>query len=462
MLWTLSESGVIMQIKLDRHQDIIISQAQKKLDQYNACAIMEGYGIGKTRCALSIINTMFQENPGLKVLVVAPKINILDNSTWVTQIQENLPDITFFQYLVNKVYADAVITLINYEMLRSRVKKFITIKWDLIIFDESVKIKNPKSKVFKAAKKLIDKQYETKVMLMAGTLITENPSELWSQVYVMDRGLSLKSSYYRYLTTYFKPLVYGYGLKKGSLEKITKKIKHLIVHTESEKIIKFPKIKTEYISVQATKIQLKYFQDLKNDFLVIIKDRTFTYKYVMPVIDLMSQITSGFVYTHTDNSVITFPAQKDLILLSIVKKHKSEKKIIWCKYRYELKKLSNILQRYNPIIAGNKLSENIEKFRVSKEHNILLGTYAFLHPGENFPYVKYSIHYNYPFSHHQFINAKGRIRRLDSVLYHDTIHYIYLYTAGTIESKTIIKAHNKKRDLINELKKYLWRWSNEQ
>jgi hypothetical protein len=74
-------------------------------------------------------------------------------------------------------------------------------RFDLVVFDESSKLKNPGTRVFKAAFGLA--KYATQVVVASGTPTAQSLANIWAQIAVLDRGAALGKSYSHFLGRYF-------------------------------------------------------------------------------------------------------------------------------------------------------------------------------------------------------------------------------------------------------------------
>lgn len=107
-----------------------------------------------------------------------------------------------------------------------------------LILDESQSFKDPKTKRFKALRKV--SQYADRVMLLTGTPATESLENLFSQVFLLDGGERLGKTMSAYHETYFYPAnnIPGIGItkwnpRKGAEEAIFGRISDIVVHTPS-------------------------------------------------------------------------------------------------------------------------------------------------------------------------------------------------------------------------------------
>ena len=112
-------------------------------------------GTGKTKIALDFIGALLFHKKIAQALVVAP-LRVLD--VWESEIEKNWPQgLTYFVLrpdTEDKPWKNSQLILTNYDFMRTRTTELMQWGADVIVLDESHKIKNPYAKQAKAAHKL--------------------------------------------------------------------------------------------------------------------------------------------------------------------------------------------------------------------------------------------------------------------------------------------------------------------
>ncbi|MEP6514384.1 MAG: DEAD/DEAH box helicase, partial [Parafilimonas sp.] len=150
--------------------------------------LADDMGLGKTIQALSFLHHMRRENGKLKALVVCPTTLMYN---WENEIKKFTPSLTYnihhggartHETLIDEKI-DIIIT--TYGTLRSDIKQFIAIQFDYVILDESQAIKNPASKVAKAATLLRSKNK----LCLSGTPLQNNTFDIFAQMNFLNPGM---------------------------------------------------------------------------------------------------------------------------------------------------------------------------------------------------------------------------------------------------------------------------------
>jgi len=150
--------------------------------------LADDMGLGKTIQALSFLHHLKEENKTLKALVVCPTTLMFN---WQNEIKKFTPSITYYthhggQRLRENLFQDHVdIIITTYGTLRSDIKQFVDIELDYVILDESQAIKNPNSKVAKAACLLKAKNR----LCLSGTPLQNNTFDIFAQMNFLNPGM---------------------------------------------------------------------------------------------------------------------------------------------------------------------------------------------------------------------------------------------------------------------------------
>ncbi len=150
--------------------------------------LADDMGLGKTIQALSFLYHLKQENGSLKALVVCPTTLMFN---WQNEIKKFTPEVSFYVHHGGQRTreslaangADIIIT--TYGTLRSDIKQFVEVAFDYVVLDESQAIKNPSSKVTKAASLIKAKNR----LCLSGTPLQNNTFDIYAQMNFLNPGM---------------------------------------------------------------------------------------------------------------------------------------------------------------------------------------------------------------------------------------------------------------------------------
>lgn len=150
--------------------------------------LADDMGLGKTLQALSFLQHFKNQTKQCFALVVCPTSLIYN---WENEIKKFTPDLTYhIHHGPNRIYNTKTlktydIILTSYGTLRSDIQLFVKFELDYAILDESQFIKNPQSKVTKAARLL----NASNRFCLSGTPMQNNTFDIYSQMNFLNPGM---------------------------------------------------------------------------------------------------------------------------------------------------------------------------------------------------------------------------------------------------------------------------------
>lgn len=225
--------------------------------------LADDMGLGKTIQALSFLQHYYQHNEGnMKALVVCPTTLIYN---WENEIKKFTPTLEYYIHHgpLRSRNLDELnrhhIIITTYGTLRSDIKTFLQMKLDYVILDESQAIKNPSSKVTKAASLLNAKHR----LCMSGTPLQNNTFDIYAQMNFLNPGMLGSVEFFR--QEFAIPIdKFGEAEQKDHLKKI---LYPFILRRTKEQVAKDLPDKTETILFCEMEDEQRAIYDAyRNDF----------------------------------------------------------------------------------------------------------------------------------------------------------------------------------------------------
>lgn len=217
--------------------------------------LADDMGLGKTAQVLAFIESIKAGAQGKPILVVAPTSVVFN---WEREIQKFTPGLKYHLHHGPErlgqlhLLTEAEVVISSYPLLWRDYKQLSTIEFFYIILDESQQIKNPTSLTAKTVYKLRAEQR----LVMTGTPIENNLSELWSQFNFLNPGMlgSLKN-----FQNYFGRAIEKEG-DTAKAEKLRKLIYPFILRRKKENVARElpPKVETTVYCEMDKKQQAVY------------------------------------------------------------------------------------------------------------------------------------------------------------------------------------------------------------
>ena len=286
-------------------------------------------GLGKTITTLTaVVKLKFERFLINKVLVIAPLK--VAQGTWSTEAEKW--DHTSFlrtslimgtaKQRLKAIEADADIYIINREnvpWLANTVKN----KWpfDVVVIDESSSFKNPQSQRFKALKAMLP--HINRLILLTGTPSPNGLIDLWSQIYLLDKGERLEKYITHFRSRYFEPdriswqtgQVFSYKPKPGAEEAIMRKISDICISMKSEDYLQLPDMIEHVIPVVLDDKARKDYRTLERQMVLSVADQEddITVASAAALTNKLLQLSNGAIYDEEGNTHVIHDAKLEAL-----------------------------------------------------------------------------------------------------------------------------------------------------
>jgi SNF2 family DNA or RNA helicase len=239
------------------------------------------------------------------------------------------------------------IFLINFDGVRNIASILQEIGFDMVIVDESTKIKSPRALRTKVLWSIT--RHARRRIIMTGFPITEHLGEIYSQIKFLDMGETFGNSYYAFLDKYFYKAGFKRILRRNSAKKIFKLISPFTVRVNNDVLNLPPKVYQQKL-LEPTKQQRELFESLKEYFQLELGKVKIDTEYIFALINKSLQICDGFVQDDKGNLEV-IETEKDQALIDLVDDIDPYKNkiLIWAIFRFSIKKIRRIFKK----IYGN-------------------------------------------------------------------------------------------------------------
>lgn len=341
--------------------------AIRKIIENEAYALLLDMGLGKTVSTLTAINELkydyFEVN---KVLVIAPKRVAED--TWSREVAkwEHLQHLTVSKVLGSEaqrrkaLQRDADIYVINRENVEWLVNYYGP-KWpfDMIVIDELSSFKSPKSKRFKALRKV--RPLAKRVVGLTGTPAPNSLIDLWSQIYLIDRGERLEKTFTAYKRKYFIQdpyLVYKIELKDGAEEEIYNRIDDICLSMKAKDYLKgLPEAAMNVIEVDISPQERTLYKKLERDYILEFADGDIVASTAAVLSNKLLQLSSGAAYNENNGVQHIHNAKLDA-LEEIVEGAQGQPILVFYNFKHDLERIKKRFKHAEEL----KDSDTIERW----------------------------------------------------------------------------------------------------
>lgn len=319
-------------------------------------------GLGKTLTAFTeFIHLVADAHKVTRLVVVCPNSF---KSGWLDEAEKhNLPvDLHIFESggdngtWVRKAFTRPPVLVINYEAIRSvnvqeYILRFIARRNAMIVFDESIQIKNNSSQQTKAAIRL--GQHFNYVRLLSGKPMTQGPHDLWGQL--KAAGLITTMNFWAFRNTFCK--MGGYLNKKvvgAQNEALLASMvdPHVFRATKADWTDLPPKVYT-IRDVKMAASQRSRYDSMEEEFVAWLNDREeVTVEMAITKHIKLAQIQFGFIIDESGDTRILVDVESNPLLNAIQEIIEEEvvgKVVVCYHHRYAAIALAKALEKYNPV-----------------------------------------------------------------------------------------------------------------
>lgn len=412
------------------------------------CALLMEQGTGKTLPAIGVSGYRLREGQVRKLLVVAP-LSVID--VWHDEFYKHasfpyrLVDLTKKdndQRKLDLAFSSSdrlKVALINYESIWRCID--LLIKWepDMVIVDESQKIKNYRAKQSRAIHRLGDRT--TYKMILSGTPITQGPLDTWSQYRFLDPDI-FGRRYRTFRDRYAIMGGYGGYQIKGyrHLNELARKAHNIAYRITKAEALDLPETIDQELTVNLSPATMRIYKEMEKDFLVKFSEtEVTTAPIILTQLLRLQQITGGFL--PTDDKVIK---QLDSAKLNAVKElledlPSNKKVVIFARFVSEieaLRKVSESLGRNPVVLSGgtkyrDKIVRSFQENQRTKDIIIQVQTGGL---GITLTAADTAVFYSTTFSFADYDQAKARLHRIGQ---RNSVTYIHILAGGTIDEHVI-------------------------
>lgn len=468
-------------IELWQHQEKAVKRA-KSLNQF---ALFFEPGTGKTITTCQILCDKFHKHRRiLNTLVLTPPVVIeqweRELHKFSDQIPKGLvmpltgPNWKRLRFLEDNLKCGYnVIAITNYEALYNKqlFDKFMDFA-EVLVCDESSKLKEHSSKRSKLAQKIADKcKYR---YILSGTPILSSSMDIYQQFRILDNGETFGSSFWIFRREYFEDKNaswkgnHNYFPKweerPETKKKIAEKIAPLSMHIKKEDAIDLPELVRKEVFVGMSPEQNKAYTEMRDFFVTVVQDRTAAAQLVLTKLLRLQQIVSGFLKFDDDTEREFYECPRIDALGELLEEIAPvDKIIVWAVFKRNYQMIRRLCEKLRlPYVEltgeTEDKPENIHIFNNDPSIRVMIANQQAGGIGVNLVAAGTAIFYSKNYSLESDIQAEARNFRGGSIELHKKVTRIDLCTKGTIDeviNSAIKEKLSGSNEILSRIRKYL-------
>ena len=354
------------------------------------------------------------------------------------------------------------VAVVNYESVWRIEPQIKSWKPDMIICDESHKIKTHNTVTSKSLHSLGEKASYR--LILTGTLITNKAIDVFSQYKFLEPQIFGKS-FYTFRNRYFDMVGYGNHvpvLKKSMEPELKEKIHSIAFRATKSECLDLPETTDMVRYIELEPNAMNVYRHLVRDSFAELSRGEVTATNILTKILRLSQLTGGFLGDDEGKKVHQVSKAKLAALEDIVDEMTSsgKKLVVIARFIPEIEAITDLLSKKKlkfSVITGNvkNRSEQIEQFQNDSDLLVFVGQIATAGLGITLTAASTMVFYSMDYSMSNFEQTKARIHRAGQ---QKNCTYIYLIAKGTVDEKVLITLQNKAnlaKSLIDEYRRGL-------
>lgn len=448
-----------------QHQKIAFNFATQKLDECGCAALLMDMGLGKSLTSIAIIGQFFNDKKIEKVLVVCPTSII---NVWQNEFQKfaaydyNIESLTGSTMSKRKEKLKLLchkqglkVALINYEATWRMEKELNIYKPDMIICDESQKIKNPSAAQSKTIHRL-GARAKYKIVL-TGTPVQNSPMDVFSQWKFLDPnifGLSFYAfrNHYAVMGGYYNHQI----VKYKNMNELTSKAHSVAYRITKEEALDLPEqiFLNRYCELESTARTI--YDTVMKESYAELSNGEITATNILTKLMRLSQIAGGHV--KDDDGRIQVVSKSKLnelkdIMEDVIVDNK-RKLVVFARFIPEINSIRKLAMEMDIeccYITGDikieDRGEMCDKFQNDDNVKLFIAQIQTAGLGITLTAADTAVFYSLDFNYSNYSQAISRIHRIGQK---SVCTYINLIATDTVDEK-IIKSLESKEDIAKNI-----------
>lgn len=420
-------------------------------------------GCGKTLTTIAVAGALYNLGKIDRVLVVAPTsvcsvwphdLNQFATFPWEARVLlgDKKKRLKALNELENWPFKALRIAVINYESTHRDgiFEALAAYKPDLIVCDESQRIKNPSAAQSKALHKLGDAAPFR--MILSGTPVQNNAVDLYSQYRFLDPAV-YGANFYAFKNRYC--IMGGYGQHQivgyRNMDELVEKEHSVAYRVTKEECLDLPQQTFINRYVQFTDAEQAIYEQLrKSSFLELETGENVTATTILTMYLRLMQLTGGFLTADESTRPKQVNTAKLDALADIVDDYvvdAGKKLVIFARFRAEIAAIENLLRlrkiQYGSIYGDVPMEERgkiVEDFQTNPDTKVFVAQVQTAGLGITLHAASTAVFYSYDYNYANYAQALARIHRIGQRL---PVTYIHLVVDGSIDEKILAALENK-------------------
>lgn len=442
------------------HQRQMVDFTKAAFKQYRFAWWIAGCAVGKTLSALAVAAEL-----GFDRTLVLTKKTIIEQA-WGGAIRRHTMGFTYLP-LVNgsskakaellKLHKDDpnLVVVVNYETAVLIIPELLAMRFQLVVADESHKLKSHNSKQSKVLARYLNIPYR---LAMTGTPFHDRPTDAFGQVRWLDGGRRAGSSWASKIlgtwTAFFDQYV-EYRVKDNikiptrykNLDVLQRKIAPFSIQLNSEEVLTLPPQQDIDRWVEWTPDLKRVYREVERDMLAQYEGNTLVADNVLTMGMRLHQLTGGWFVGDSGSNYIATP--KIDATLDLLDEIGGEPTVIFTAFATDVAGLEEALTKagykVKKLVGGTYQHEEFQR----GDGDVIIVNLSAGNAGIELTRARYAIYYSVGHSRTDYDQSRYRIRRPGSDVNKPVVYY-HLMLPQSVDV-AMHRAMQEKADVASKL-----------
>ena len=427
-------------------------------------------GTGKSATTINLLDNWSLDQSGQllikNIFILCPK-SVID--VWPDQFNKH----AFFKYNVvplikgsvmhrTSMAADELLTsqklamplvlITNYECFRmDEFFKFcMRVKWDVVICDESSRIKSAKGKTSRYLARLavrVDRR-----LCLTGTPMPHSPLDVWAQYRFLDPNI-YGTSYTRFKMRY--AILGGFEEREvvgyQHMDELNLKFYSIAFRVKKRDVLDLPEETTIIRRTELSIATRKIYKSLERDFIAGVQDGIITASNALVKLLRLQQLTGGFAVTE-EKRTVSIGDEKSILLKDVLEEIGSDESIVvFAQFTEDLRNIARVSRELG--LKYFELSGRLKQLKEWQDGDSAILGVQIQAGGMGVDMTKscYAIYYSTGFNLGNYEQSKARLHRPGQTR---NVTYTHLVIKDTIDERVygaLLKRKNIVESVLKEL-----------
>lgn len=429
------------------------AQAFHFASQLPAAMLAMEMGTGKSKVAVDLINAW----DGHLALILCP-LSVV--GVWpreferhslakyrVVPLRGSVPEKLRQAVAVTQANEERLVIALNYESAwREPLASWLLQQpWDVIVFDESHRLKSPTGKASRFCRSFNSK---SRRLALTGTPMPHDPGDIWAQYRLLDPQI-FGPSYFSFLRRY--AIMGGYQGREvvAWRTNLIKEKMAPIAFRVSKNVLDLPPEMHEVRTVQLDGKQQSVYERVQNEICVWLSEQeSVSVSMVLTQLLRLQQVTSGFVATDQGGVVEIGDAKEEALRDIITDAGASQEPVVvFCRFQHDLDVVRRVAEklhlRYGEL-SGRRRDALDEKACMAENVDVAGVQIQAGGVGVDLTRARYCVYYSLGFSMGDYEQSLARVHRPGQVR---PVTYYHIVAEGTVD-EAVYGALSRRKDLV--------------